>query len=65
MAHVNENSANNLSSSDKSIFQLLKALKDKVEALSTTNTISYTPTANSQVEKSKGGPVINPNTGRA
>ena len=62
MAHVNE-SANNLSSSDKAIFQLLKTLQDKVEALTSTSNNSYTPTANSQVRESKSGP--NPAIGQS
>ena len=62
-AHVNETSANNLSSSDKAIFQFLKTLQDKVAALSATNNNSYTPIVNSQVKESKSGPVINSATG--
>jgi hypothetical protein len=66
---------NNLSSSDKAIFQLLKTLQDKVEALSSanhhssgnnssTNTTS-TPRYSPSTSANKSGPLINPNTGKA
>jgi hypothetical protein len=66
---------NNLSSSDKAIFQLLKTLQDKVEALSTashhssgnnssTNNTS-TPRYSPSTSTNKSGPLINPNTGKA
>ena len=65
IAHLNTNSANNLSLSNKAIFQLLKTLEDKVEALSTNNNKPYSQVENSQVKKTRSGPVNNHNTGRA
>ena len=62
--HLNAaNSANNLSLSDKAIFQLLKTLK--VEALSTSNNTPYSQVDNSQVDRNKSGTTINTNTGQA
>ena len=64
-----------LSSSDKVIFQLLKKLQDKVDALSLghnsfghnslVNTSAGANSSNYTSKKNKSGPLINPNTGRA
>ena len=62
---ITANSPNNLSLSDKAISPLLKTLQDKVEALPTSNNKPYSQFENSQVEKTKSGPIINPNTGKA